>query len=408
MNGMTGRVLHLTLAYDKGGRSQAVRTLLQGLHELGVGCDLCCLERLSCAPGEVGELVGAVDTLERRYLVDWKALGRLRAFCQERRVRVIHTHDAASQFAAALLRLWHPGIQMLMTFHRTLGFESARFRDRVRNAFAGMQSAAIVTGSRERQEHFLRENLVNPKKVLRIPFGVDTRRFRPAPETRAAVRRELGLGPDSLVLGAIGHFGEEKGLQVVLKGLAALVRRLTGAPPALVVVGDGTPDRRQLLHSLARDCHPGRVLFTGIRNDVERLLPAFDVFLHAPRLEAFGLVLIEAMAAGLPVVATRVGGIPDIVRDGENGLLVAPESPEELAASAARLLAADGLRRGMAERSRQIAESEFRVELYAERHLRLYRSLLAGRRPESADEPLRGGDRPPLPGGCPLSAARSP
>jgi glycosyltransferase involved in cell wall biosynthesis len=399
-----GRVLHLTLAYGTGGRSKAIRTLLEGLYDLGVECDLCGLEQLSDSAADMGRLVGAADLLNRRSLVDWKALRRLNAFCQERRIRIIHAHDAASQFTAALLRLRHPGVQMLMTFHRSLGFESARFRDRVRNAFTGLQSAAIVTGSWERRQHYLRENLVSPKKVVRIPFGVDTRRFRPDPEARAAVRRELGLGPDAVVLGAIGHFGQEKGLDVVLRGFAAVAARrranaapLDGAPPvALVVAGDGPPERRELLRALARECQPARVLFAGFRSDVPRLLQAFDLFVHAPRLEAFGLVLIEAMASGLPVVATRVGGIPEIVRDGDNGILVPGDAPGELAAAAERLLASDDLRRGMAERSRQLAESEFRVDLYARRHLRLYRDLLAGRPPGIADARAEGGGgRPP-------------
>lgn len=391
---MTGRILHLTISYGDGGRSKAVRALLQGLRGLGVECDLCCLEQLGCAAADVSGLAGAVDALGRRSLVDRRALGRLGAFCRERRVRIIHTHDAASQFAAALLRLRHPGIQLLMTFHRTLGFESARFRDRVRNAFTGVLSGAIVTGSRERREHFLRENRVSPRKVVCIPFGVDTHRFRPDPEARAAVRRELGLGPDTRVLGAVGHFGEEKGLDVVLKGFAALVRRHP-APVALVVLGGGTPARRELLHSLARACHPAPVLFPGVRPDVERYMSAFDLFVHAPRLEAFGLVLIEAMAVGLPVVATRVGGVPEIVRDGANGILVPPDSPDALADAAGLLLAADELRRGLAAQSRQLAESEYSLELYARRHLRLYRDQLAGLFPAPADEPpWEGGRRP--------------
>jgi glycosyltransferase involved in cell wall biosynthesis len=401
---MTGRVLHLTLTYGRGGRSQAIRTLLQGLRHLGVECDLCCLEELTCAPQDVGGLVGAVDALERRNLVDWKALCRLHAFCRERRIRVIHAHDAASQFAAALVRLRHPGIRLLMTFHRTLGFESARFRDRARNAFAGLLSSAIITGSRERQQHFLRENLVHPRKVLRIPFGVDTRRFRPDPATRAATRQELGLGPDDLALGAVGHFGEEKGLHVVLKAFAALARGRASPPPTLVVVGDGNDARRELLRSLAGESSPGRVVFTGQRGDVERLLPAFDLLVHAPRQEAFGLVLIEAMAVGLPVVATAVGGVRDIIRHGDNGLLVAPDCPQDLAAAAAQVLASEELRRRMGRRSREIVEREFRLELYAQRHLRLYRGLLAGRRPASADEPPREATPQPLPDGPALGA----
>jgi glycosyltransferase involved in cell wall biosynthesis len=403
-----GRVLHLTLSYGQGGRSRAICALLEGLAGLGVECDLCCLDELSGPAEEIGGLVGVIDALRRRSLVDWKALGRLHALCRERGVRVIHAHDAASQFTAALLRLRDPGLRLLMTFHRSLGFESARFRDRVRNAFAGALSGAVVTGSRERREHFLRENWVSPAKVVRIPFGIDTARFRPDPEARAAVRREFGLRPDTVVLGAIGHFHELKGLDVAVKGFAALIRRRPASPVALVILGDGPPARRDLLHALARECQPARVVFAGFRPDVERCLAAFDLFVHAPRQEAFGLVLIEALAAGLPVVATRVGGIPDIIRDGSTGILVPPEAPEELADAIGRLLDDAALRRALGERSCRQAESEFRLELYARRYLGMYEDLLNDRPPRTIDEsegekavgngPASPPDLTPLPG----------
>src|SRR5262249_41799680 len=162
--------------------------------------------------------------------------------------------DAASHFTAALFRLRHPGMRVLLTFHRSLGFESARFRDRVRNAFANLLTDAVVTGSRERREHYLRQNLISPRKVVRIPFGTDLSRFRPQPEVREATRQRLGLGPEVFVCGAIGHFGEEKGLDVVLRGFTELTRRRPAVPLALVILGEGQPPRRQLLHSLAGEC----------------------------------------------------------------------------------------------------------------------------------------------------------
>ena len=136
-------------------------------------------------PARAGTLTGA----RRRSLFDRAALGQLRAFCLERNVDVIHTHDAASQFTAALVRFALPRMPLLMTFHRSRDLESATFVDRLRNAFAGSQSAAIVTPSEARRTHFLAQNLVPAHKVLRIPLGTDLLQFQPDPEVRAAVRQ---------------------------------------------------------------------------------------------------------------------------------------------------------------------------------------------------------------------------
>jgi glycosyltransferase involved in cell wall biosynthesis len=353
-----------------------MKNLAVGLRRLGVASDLCCLDKLECPEAGPAQLYGTVRVLHRRGLVDREALGELGKVCRAGHTRIVHAHDAASQFTGALLRLQRPGLRLLMTFHRSLGFESARLRDRLRNAFAIGQSSAIVTGSQERREHFLRENRVRSAKVYRIPFGIDTRRFRPDPAVGAAVRQQFGLDPETIVLGAVGHFGAEKGIDVVLRAYAQLVRRPLARPMALVVVGDGEPARRDLVYDLARACNPARVVFAGFRPDVDKVFAAFDVLLHAPRLEAFGLVLVEAMATGLPLIATRVGGIPEIVREGQNGLLVPPDDPEALANAAERLITDAALRQAMAATSRSMAEREYDLEAYARGYLDLYQKLV--------------------------------
>src|SRR5262249_5495477 len=125
-----------------------------------------------------------------------------------------------------------------------------------------------------------------------------------------------------------------------------------------------------------------------------------------PRLEAFGLVLPEAMASGLPVVATRVGGIPDIVRDGETGLLVPPDSPGQLAEALARLVRARDLRERMAERARQIVVLEYDAELCARRHCRLYEDVLAGRQPQGVDQESACWAPAPALGSLPVEAPK--
>ena len=314
--------------------------------------------------------------LGRRSLFDRAALGQLRAFCLERNVDVIHTHDAASQFTAALVRFALPRMPLLMTFHRSRSLESATFVDRLRNTLAGSQSAAIITPSEARRTHFLTQNLVPAHKVVRIPLGTDLLQFQPDPAVRAAVRQELGFGPEVILLGTIGNFVPAKGVEVAIQAFQALAGRPIPHPVALVVVGDG-PGRPgiEALVSSVRDS-PGVVRLAGFRLDINRCMAAIDVLLHTPRIEAFGLVVIEAMATGLPVVATRVGGVPELVRDGSTGLLAESAQPESLADALQRLLNDRNLRASMGAEGRRVAVAEYGRELYARRHLQLYDLLL--------------------------------
>jgi glycosyltransferase involved in cell wall biosynthesis len=378
-------ILHLTLSFTQGGRRRAILTLAARLRAGGVGCDLCCVGELGCPRADAEAVFGAVRALRRRSVFDNRALRGLTRLCDERGTQIIHTHDAASQAMAAVVRLWRPQVRLLMTFHRSLGFESGRLRDRLRNALAAAQCGAIVTGSRERREHFLSENYVRPEKVVRIPFGIDTNRFRPDAAARPVVRKELGLPSETLIVAAVGHYRPEKGLDRVVCGFAALARRTLPADSVLLVLGDGTARQHAALRAQCHRVPAGRVIFAGFRPDVERWLQAADVFVHAPRTEAFGLAVAEAMATGLPVVATPVGGILDLVRDGVTGALVPPDAPEQMADALERLLGCRTLREKLGGRAREIARAEYGVDLYARRYLALYEDLQAGREPKGVD-----------------------
>lgn len=373
----TPTVLHLTLSFNRGGRKNAILSLARGLPPSTARCELGCLDELGCDPGELTGLFQSVTVLGRGRRRYPNLVWRLRALCRGRGVDVIHAHDAASQFLAALVRLTSPGVRLVMTFHRSLGFESARPRDRLRNALAGRLTAAVVTGSAERKAHYVAENRVAPRKVAVIPFGIDTARYRPDPAARAAVRAQLGVGDGTVVVGAVGHYGPEKGVDVAVRGFTEYARRFPDSNAVLVVLGDGPPAQREQMAALAGALPPGRVRLVGFRPRPEEWYAAFDVFLHAPRLEAFGLAVVEAMAARLPVLATRVGGVPEIVRDGETGLLVPPESADGLADGLGRLAHDPTLRDALAARGHDLARGEYSAALYAGRYLDLYRRVLA-------------------------------
>jgi len=205
-----------------------------------------------------------------------------------------------------------------------------------------------------------------------VPNGID-----PPPEgDREEALRLLGH-PAPPVLGCVGSLSPHKGQAVLLEALRLLP---PGIPAGtLVLIGDG-PQRADLERRAERSAAPWRVLFTGMRPDARRLLPALDLAVVPSLREGFGLAAAEAMDAGLPVVASRVGGLPEVVEAGQTGFLAEPGDPEDLARALARLLGLPDRGRAFGLRGRRKVETAFRAHLMARRVQGLYEEALDARR----------------------------
>ena len=198
---------------------------------------------------------------------------------------------------------------------------------------------------------------LDPSRRLTIYNGVDTERFHWAPHDR-----DPASPPTILV---VAHLIPEKGIDILLRGFA----RLEDPTARLVIVGDGPQqaELRGLAQQLGIDT---RTEFVGLRDDVQSCLHAADVFVHpAIWAEAFGWTIAEAMASGCPVVASRTGGIPELIEDGESGLLVEPRDPEGIAAALNRLLASPELRQRLAAAARRRVEERFSLSRCAVQHV---------------------------------------
>jgi glycosyltransferase involved in cell wall biosynthesis len=208
-----------------------------------------------------------------------------------------------------------------------------------------------------------------------IPNGIDVARVRAAAAASdgAAVRRELGLPADALVIGNVARLQPAKGHGYLL---GAFARVLADRPVSrLVIVGWGE-DEAALRRRAADLGIAGRVLFLGKRQDVHRLLAAFDLFAFSSIHEGQGIAILEAMAAGVPVVATAADGIPEMVRDGDTGLLVPPRDDPALAAAILRLAGDPALRARLTAAAARMVDSEYSVEAAAARYDQLYDQLL--------------------------------
>ena len=366
-------VLHLTLSYSHGGRREAIAALAQGLRALGVASHLGCLDAFGSEAAERTTFDGSFS-LDRDGVFDLRALRRLREYCRDHAIDVVHAHDAASE-AMAALAMPRPGPKLLMSFHRTRDLETARFRDRVRNALVGLRVGAVVTASQERLRHYIDHNYVNPAKVSCIPLGIDLDRFQPDPAARERMRSGIGAGAETLVVGTVGHFGPEKGVDLALGAFQAFLHRNPGRDARLAVLGRGDDGQEAAMRALVEPAFVDRVHFCGFQTAPERWFPGFDVLLHGARHEAFGLVLAEAQACGVPIVAARVGGIPEVVLDGRTGRLASAASVDALAETLQQATAHEAYRSELARHAVDHARHQFSRLRYAEDYLETYRRL---------------------------------
>jgi glycosyltransferase involved in cell wall biosynthesis len=213
---------------------------------------------------------------------------------------------------------------------------------------------------------------VQGNKLRVIPNGIDVTRFGTDDAARSAVRREFGIGDDAWVIGTVGRLASEKNQVLLVKALAGLL----GERARLVIVGDG-PEAGAIASAIAEAGSKPWVHLAGARADVPRFLAAFDVFALPSLSEGLPLVVLEAMASGLPVVASAVGGIPDVVEEGATGTLVPPADVDALRAGLVELASDRALAATLGARAREVARARYSLDTMARSYMDLYRHVLA-------------------------------
>lgn len=292
---------------------------------------------------------------------------------RERRIDLIQAHLLGTAFYASLAGIL-AGVPVVTTFHGASDVRLPRSpANRVRYGVIRRGSRRVVTVSEPLREELLERGHLRADETTTIPNGIDTAVFRPRDDR--GFRREIGVEDGHVLVGAVGNLRGAKDYPTFLRSAALLAER--SSDYRFVVAGD---DRGPLFDELLalRDALGlrDRVVFAGFRPDVHRVLNALDAFVVSSSSEGFSLAAVQAMASGVPVVATRCGGPEQILTHERDGLLVPVGAPAEIAAAVDRLRLDPALRERLVEAALRRAADDFSVAGMVRSYEAVYREAL--------------------------------
>ena len=308
--------------------------------------------------------------LSRRRKIDVLAWRHLAAYVRREHVDVIHAHMFGSNVWGTVIgRLTH--VPIVIAHEHTWSFEGEPLKRLLDRELIARGSDAFVAVSRADRHKMIEIERIPPERIRFIPNGITPR----APTPGRDLRAELGVGSGPLI-GAVGALRAQKAYDVLVQAVA----RLREDHPDLhvLIAGDGPEKAR--LEALVSKLGLGDIVFLlGRRLDTPDILAALDVAVCASHFEGSPLAVMEYMEAGLPIVATRVGGVPDLIEDGVHGLLVEPGSPVELAQAIEDLLSDRARASALGARARERRRREFDLDVMVRNVEALYEELLAAR-----------------------------
>lgn len=363
------KTLHIEMGRHRLGGTMQVYYLMRGLRERGVPAVLVCARG-----GDLHQLA-ARDGLNLRAVdfagdVDLRFVWRLAAILRAERPDIIHIHSRRGADTLGLIAAKITGIGKVILSRRVddpvrpgwlTQLRYVKLPDRVVTVSKGIARVLEAAG-------------VPASGIRQVYSAIDFRAYQSALDV-AAARARLDLPPGVPVLVVIAQLIPRKGHRFLLQALPAVLAKHPGT--RVLFVGEGA-EEAALRAEVARSGLDGCVRLLGYRNDIGDILRACDVLVHPATMEGFANVAMQAMASGIPVVSSAVGGMPESVRDGVTGLLVPPCDPPALAAALLRLLDDPALRARLGEQGRCIVEREFNTDAMVEGNLRVYRELLTG------------------------------
>lgn len=358
------KVVHLETGTHLYGGALQLLYLVEGLAKRGIQ-NLMVVPRGSALEKEAARRGLPVRSIPLAGEADLAFPFRFRKLLREEAPDIVHLHSRRGADTLGALSTKLAGIPTVLS-------------RRVDNPEAGWSLAAkyrlydaVITIS-EAIRTVLIDQGVPPEKVRCVHSALD-----PTPHLgscdKVSFRKEFGLDPEERVVGMAAQFIERKGHRFLLKAIPGVLRN--HPETRFLLFGQGAL-RGEIEAGVRRAGLERRVVFPGFRDDLPSLLPCLDLLVHPAIREGLGIILLQASASGIPIVATRTGGIPEAVADGENGILVDPGDAEALGVAISILLGDPEMAQTMGEAGRTLVRDSFSVDRMVEGNLGVYRELL--------------------------------
>lgn len=356
------KIMHVVLSLECGGLEKMAIDLASGLDIGKYTSSICCINTL----GELAESAIQrgiqVFCLEKKSGFDVLAIFKLAKLLKKEKISIVHSHNPGAMIYAAVAAKIAGVPVIINTRH-------GRER-KVVNRYLWAMNDAIVSISYDAQQRLLECNHIDAGKTRVIHNGIEVA------EHNGKQTRIEDVAHDDVVIGTVGRLAPEKDYVTLLDAFALIADKIANAK--LLFVGDGAL-RNELEQHCLRNRIADKVIFLGFRNDVRDLLKSMDMFVLPSLTEGISLGLLEAMAAGLPVVATDVGGNPEVIKNGVNGFLVPSKNPNALAERIAAVLSNRDLSLSMGDGGRKTFEAKFTLARMLKEYENLYAEILQKR-----------------------------
>lgn len=316
-----------------------------------------------------------IHVIGKRRTGDPLALLRVIRILREQQVDLVHTHTSNSNIYGVLASFFVPACRPVSTVHayyEEVNAESIPSRSFLKpgyhlDLFLLRRAAQVISVSRSIRDRLVSDGL-HPRLISVIPNGIDVQAYQ-AQARREEVRRELGVAEEEVLVGTAGRLAQVKNQALLLR---AAQKALPEARNLRVVIFGEGPEEGNLSRLAADAGLSGHVVFGGWRTDLSRCLSAMDIFVLSSRSEAAPFVLLESMALEIPVVSTGVGGVPEMIRDGETGLLTEDGNVDQMAAAILHLAGDPEFRKNLARRGREFVERHFSLAAMKEASAEVY------------------------------------
>ncbi|MBZ2167690.1 glycosyltransferase [Marinobacter sp. F4216] len=362
------RILHVTFNMGFGGTEQVIRQLVKNLDPNRFVCEIACIDGEIGAIGKEMEADNGIKihSRQRGSGLDWKIILWLRKLIRNDHFDIVHCHQY-SPYTYGWFAHWGTGAKLIFTEHGR--FHPDRYRKKARfiNPLIARTTKSLVAISSATRDALVEYEYLPRHKIDVIYNGIAP--LKVSVVRRETLSKELGLKTDEIVLGTVARLDAVKNQALILRATRALLDK--GLKIRLLLVGDGA--ERENLEALAKKLKLGpAVIFAGFQTEPADYLSLMDVFLLPSFTEGTSMTLLEAMSLGIPTVATRVGGTPEIVMDGYTGILVESGDLKGFITALQTLIDMPKKKREIAQQAKSRFNKCFSVQKMVEQYACLY------------------------------------